>query len=662
MLAAVKKTTSTLLALVLANALCWPLSAAPLPDDLRGEDDETEAPAAKPVHPLERRPPPTDDPENPYLPPEIREDVEHPAPRVMPGEADSDDGTDDPEPEATPAPPAEAPELPKREPAKKPKTPVKPWKRPATPQAAAGAGDPAETPPAPKPKKSPSAASLAAKAERERKKAEQEAAREAAELARLNREAERKAAAEEKKKARAAELAKKAEERKAREAQRKADRAAKAAAKAAANQKPAPNAVALAPAPPAVGTGSDASTSAPLPDASARPPKKGRGKKDKTPPSPAPGASPAAPAPAKPEKPGKPMKARKRDTQYGRTGEEAPILVTAAARNAVAPAAAPAGYVEQLKTMLAALVDGARNPMEKAIAMPYLGFVGDKSRLPKMYEVVDDPKADDGEKLPVLAALVDGFDDRSRLPKLYKIADDPRTPPFNRVWALEILAQAGDRSRIAVAQRMIDDKAIEANERMRALQVLAELGDDSRRDVAKRLGNDQDLFLATRMQALACLARMEKNAKKGAIDGVSELKRVMQRSHLSVEERLSIALDLVQVGETSTRDFLERVVESESDTIFDQLRALHGLALLGVSEHLGLLQETFQSKKRPRNTARRILVLMGDRSRVPDLLEDAKAGDLEAVRTLVLAAVLDQQKTTTSALLNQPRYRTLIAP
>lgn len=652
--AVVKKTTSTLLALLLANALCWPILAAPLPDDLR-DDEEAEAPAPRAVHPMERRPPPTNDPENPYLPPEIREDVDRPAPRVMPGEDDSDDGTDDPDPspDATPAPePEETPAEPAPRPKKKP--PVKPWKRPAAPAAQT------EEPQA---KPSPSAAKLAAQAERERKKAEREAKREAEELARLNRKAEQEAAAEAKKQARAAELAKKAEERKAKEAARKAEKAAKLAALKA--QKSAGTTVALAPAPAgAPGATSDANPTGPLPapSPSAKPPKKGRGKKDKTPPSPAPGASPGAPPPAKPEKPEKPGKTKRRETQYTRTGEEAPILVTSAARGTVAPAAAPAGYIDQLKTMLAALVDGARNPMEKAIALPYLGFVGDRTRLAKLYEVIDNPKGDDGDKLPVISALVDGFDDKTRLPALYKIADDPKTPPFNRVWALEVLAQAGDRTRIAVAQRMVDDKTTELAERMRALQALAELGDDSRRDVAKKLGADGDLFLATRMQALACLARMEKNAKKGALDGVSELKRVMQRSHLSVEERLSIALDLVQVGETSTRDFLERVVEAESDTIFDQLRALHGLALLGVSEHLGLLQETFNTRKRPRNTARRILVLMGDRSRVPDLLEDARAGDLEAVRTLVLAAVLDQQKTTAAQLLHQPRYRTLIAP
>lgn len=708
-----KKTTLFFLILALVAGLGTPLRGAPLPDDLRADDEaDDEAPPAKVVHPLDRRPPPTNDPENRFLPPEIREDVERlPTPAsALPGEADADDGTTEPDaPAASVA--SEAPEpmepAPSAPPVRKPaparlpgrvvKKPVRAWKRPAAPVpevASAIATDAA------KPMKT--AAQLAAQAERERKKAEKdrlkaerEAKREAAEVDRLNQLIAGKAA---------------------RDARRQAAKAAKAAK--AANAATAPKAYATTPvtaptgqpvapsgtaaaltssgatssyavglsSPPAdtrtaalpprtlagsphtPGQASDAYPASPVVVPSPAPTKgkKKRGKKHDPvlAASPAPGASPGVTPPetAKPGKREKGSKGRKRDREFARTGEEAPIEANASARNAVAPATATAPYVDTLRAMLASLVDGARNPMERDIALPYLGFVGDKTRLAKMYERVDDPKADDGEKLPVIAALVDGYDDRTRLPRLHKIADDPKAPSFQRLWALEILAQAGDRSRIAVTQALIDDKATDANDRMRALQVLATLGDDSRRDTAKKLANDGDLFLATRMQALACLARMEKGAKKGTLEGVNELKKVMQRSHLSVEERLSIALDLVQVGETSTKDFLEHVVEAESDTIFDQLRALHGLALLGASEHLGLLQETFQTKKRPRNTARRILVLMGDRSRIPDLIEDARVGDLEAVRTLVLAAVLDQQKLPAAALLSQPRFKSLIAP
>ena len=632
MLAAVKNTTPVLLALALLIGLTWParLGAATPPDDMRG-DDEAATPAPS-VHPLDRQPPPTNDPENKFLPPEIREDIERPMTKPLPGEADADDGANDPEPApsaaASPAadasPAAEAPPV-KKTP--KPRPSKKPWKRPAPP------ADAADAPTAPH-KKS------AAQVERERKKAEREAKKEAAELERLNREADAKDAATTGHQATPEERNARAEERKA----------ARKAAKAARAAKPAPTTVA------ALAPGSDSSAVGPLPAPSPAPTpgkKKGRNKRgDKS------GASPAPGAP--PEKAEK-LRGHHRDTEFKRTGEEASIIVTVATRNTTPPAPAPPGYVDALKAMLAALVDGARNPMEAAIAFPYLGFVGDRSHVARMYERIDDPKLDDGEKLPLIAGLVEGYDDRSRLPRLQKIADDPKAAHFQRLWALEILAQAGDRSRIGVCQALIDDRATDPNDRMRALQVLAQLGDDSRRDVAKRLGNDPDLFLATRMQALACLARMEKNAAKGA-EGVNELKRAMSRSKLSIEERLSIALDLVQVGETDTREFFEHVVESESDTIFDQLRALHGLALLGVSEHLGLLQDTFRTKKRPRNSARRILVLMGDRSHVPDLLDDARTGDLEAVRTLVLAALLDQQKVSVPQLLTQPRFRNLIAP
>jgi hypothetical protein len=297
--------------------------------------------------------------------------------------------------------------------------------------------------------------------------------------------------------------------------------------------------------------------------------------------------------------------------------------------------------------------------MERDIAIAYLGYIGDKTRLAKLVERIDDPKVDDAEKLPLLSSLVDAFADRSRLAVLHRIADDPRAPAFQKLWALEILAQAGDRTRIAAVHAIVDDKATEPTELLRALTVLAQLGDDSRREAARKLSKDDSVFLARRMQAAACLARMDRGGKR---EGLAELKRVMSRSHLSVEERLSIALDLCQMGEQSTREFLERVVESEADTIFDQLRALHGLALLGHGEHLGLLQEAFRTRKRPRNTSMRILVMMGDRSHVSDLLEDARAGDLEAVRTLVLAQVLDAQKTSAPDLLKRARYRSLIAP
>ena len=377
--------------------------------------------------------------------------------------------------------------------------------------------------------------------------------------------------------------------------------------------------------------------------------------------SPSPGASPK-PEQASKHDSAKSEGGKKKKGDFTRTGEEASIAASAADRGAVAAVTQAAPYLDPLKAVLNGLIEAARNPMERDLSLGYLGYIGDRARLPAMLARIDDPKVDDSERLPVLAALVDGYDDRSKLPVLQRIADDPKCPIYQKLWALETLAQAGDKSRLPLAQKLVDDKDTDANDRMRALDVCARLSDDSRSGVLKKIGHDADLFQATRMAALGCLARMEHATGKDAGEGIAELRKAMQKSKLSVEERLSISADLCQINDASVRDFLERVVEREADSIFDQLRALHGLALLGSSEHLGLLQEAIRTKNRSRNTARRILVLMGDRSHVADLLDDARTGDLEAVRTLVLAAVMDQQKMSTPDLMKKARYKALIAP
>jgi hypothetical protein len=369
---------------------------------------------------------------------------------------------------------------------------------------------------------------------------------------------------------------------------------------------------------------------------------------------PAPQAGPKGSPAAEPE--GRGSKKRRRRDEYGRLGEEAPIQVSASDRARAKPAPAAAPVLAPLVQVLQGLADRPRIPPERDRALAYLGFLGVRSRLPMLTGLVDDRKVDDVQKLPLLEALVDSCRDSSRNAILHRIAADGKSPLLYRLWALEILARAGDRSQLPVLLSIVDARDTDPAERLRALSVMADLGDGSRAAEARKLARDTGSFLATCMQAQAVLARMTRG------EGLEDLRRTMRAHRLSVEERLTIALNLCELGDASTEEFLLRVVEQESDTVFDQLRALHGLALLDRPVHLGLLADVAATRKRPRSTATRLLVMMGDRSRLPALLADARAGDTEAMRTLVLAQVMDRERRTAAQLFREPRYRQLVAP
>jgi hypothetical protein len=362
---------------------------------------------------------------------------------------------------------------------------------------------------------------------------------------------------------------------------------------------------------------------------------------------------PTAPVPTVEESGGKKRHSRRHD-DFARTGEEAPIATNSGERTAGHVVRTGPAVASVLTGILQGLVDHPRMPTERDLGFTYLGYIGDKSRQKELLKNISDPKVDDAEKLPLLAALVDAYGDKSHTAELIRIVDNPKNIPFQKLWALEILGRAGDRSRTSVLQGFAHDRNGDQSDRLRALMVLADLGESSAKEEAKQLSADDSLFLATRLSALAVMARMQKGA------GVGELVSHMKKPKLSVEERLSIALDLCRLGEPSARPFFERVVESESDSIFDQLRALHGLALLGLTEYVPVLEKVVQTKTRPRAAAERILVLMGDRSRLAPLLDQAKQGDLESLKTLTLAQLMDTQKLAAPALYHEARYRTLI--
>ena len=618
----------------------------PEPEPVEGEDQS----------------PRSQDPENRFLPPEIREDVEHPQPAESEEPGAAPDGAAEPAPEAPPVAP------------------------PAVPPAAAPAAEPApEAPPVRKSRSAKAKARAAAKArerarveragrddksmEEKRRRIEAEAKADKLEAERVQRQLEREA---------------RSRTRSGRSKKKKGDPVFPSAAPVTAGggaPSPSPSGPAVpleigstGPRPEAAGggsmglgmgdavarlrsflTGQPAPSPTPSPVPGRKKSKKKRGAQEAAVglPGSVPGSSASASAASSDQGEGRP---RKRREEYGRTGEEAVIRISASDRDVVRPVTQPVPMIEPLKQVLFALADKPRIPLEQDLAISYLGYLGDTSRLAAVAKRMEDPKLTDEQKLPLLAVLADSSGDTSCKPALYRIVDAPASPPFLRLWALEILSRLGDTSRIGAIQKLVDDPKTGQSEQLRGLAILADLGDSTRAGLARKLSTDGSLFLATRLQALFILSRMDPKA------GTVEMKKHMNAQKLSVEERLSIALDLAQQGDSAACDLFLRVVENEADTVFDQLRALHGLALLGRCVHLGLLTQVVQTRKKPRAVALRIGIMMGDRSRVPELLTEAKTGDLEALRTLVLAHLLDTQKAAPGDLHKQPRFRSLVAP
>ena len=342
-------------------------------------------------------------------------------------------------------------------------------------------------------------------------------------------------------------------------------------------------------------------------------------------------------------------------SSFALTGEEAPVdPIDSSLRVALDPARSKGDYSVPLET-LKTMVEEPAHPLERDLALTMMGFLGDTSHLEELRGEIRSSSGKPLEALPILALVANAYGTVESKDVLFGIVDRDETPVFQRLWALEILALIDDSSRIAILKKIASSSAADTSDRLRCLQTLADLGDDSMYEQARKLSGDNDLFRETRTRYLVVMNRMKKGSTEESMLGAL-------KSRMSLDEKLALAISMSEMGITKVRGFLLDVVDFRADSVFTQLRALHALALLGDTTRHKVLHRVIDTKTQAQNSAHRILVLMGDRSRVSELSAAAESHDLDAIRTLVLARVMDDNGLDAAGLMSRPRFRSLIVP